>query len=163
MENYITVLLEETIPEREDDEGRVCERWLIFRHTSGQTLRVMDRYGVCPEPQIGALYKVVLRCGVIDSTLAYSPGKPSQIGSDIWLGKIIDPDWPLETNLYERFDPGFERRRWTLVETSIGPLVLLWDTIDRVLGSIKPGGFLQWEPARLDLLAVVSEQRASQE
>lgn len=82
MENYITVLLEETIPEREDDEGRVRERWLIFRHTSGQTLRVMDRHDVCPEPQIGALYKVLLRCGVIGGTLAYSPVKPSQIGSD---------------------------------------------------------------------------------
>jgi hypothetical protein len=133
-------LLEETIPEREDDEGRVRERWLIIRLADGQTLKVMERYGVCPEPHIGALYKVVLRCGVIDSTLACSPAKPSQIGSDLWLGEIIDPDWPLETNLYERFDPGLPGARWTLVETSIGPLLLPKDTIDRVIGSVRPGG-----------------------
>ena len=78
-------------------------------------------------------------------------------------GVILDLDWDAASQQYLAVaGPVVYTRRFILVETAIGQLVLSYQDVQEQLGEqaaqLAPGGYLQWEPARLDLLAILAKR-----
>lgn len=52
--------------------------------------------------------------------------------------------------------------RFVLIETAIGKMVLDYQALQERLGEqisqVVPGGYLEWEPARLDILAILAKR-----
>jgi hypothetical protein len=52
--------------------------------------------------------------------------------------------------------------RFVLIETAIGKIVLDYQALQERLGEqisqVAPGGYLEWEPARLDILAILAKR-----
>jgi hypothetical protein len=83
---------------------------------------------------------------------------------DIQQGIILDLNWNASSQHYLAIaGPALYTRRFVLVETAIGKMVLSYKALQERLGeqvlALAPGGYLEWERSRLDLLAII-EKRA---
>ena len=78
-------------------------------------------------------------------------------------GIILDLNWNATSQQYLAVaGPRVYTTRFVLVETAIGKMVLDYQALQRRLGGqaqeLAVGGYLEWEPARLDLLAIIAKR-----
>jgi hypothetical protein len=63
--------------------------------------------------------------------------------------------------------PRVYTHRFVLVKTAIGKMVLSYAALQERLGeqvkALALGGYLEWEPSRLDILAIVAKRPMTQE
>jgi hypothetical protein len=77
-------------------------------------------------------------------------------------GKVLNPDWDAASQHYRAITdlPWFYRERYVLLETAIGHVVISHDHLERSLGAqqvaqIRTGGYIEWAPSRMTLLALL--------
>lgn len=77
-------------------------------------------------------------------------------------GKVLDPDWDAASQHYQAITnlPWFYRERYVLLETAIGHVVISHDQLESTLGAqqveqIRAGGYMEWSPSRMTLLALL--------
>jgi hypothetical protein len=77
-------------------------------------------------------------------------------------GKVLDPDWDAASQQYQAITdlPWFYRERYMLLETAIGHVVVSYGQLERSLGAqqvvqIRAGGYMEWSPSRMTLLALL--------
>ncbi len=81
--------------------------------------------------------------------------------NDLLQGKVLDPFWDASSQTYQAIaSPRVYDQRYVLLETAIGKVVVSRKHLEEDLGAqteqIAAGGYLEWEPSRLDLLAILS-------
>ncbi len=86
--------------------------------------------------------------------------------NDILGGKVLDPFWNIARQEYLAVaTPKIYERHYVFVETAIGNVIINYKTLEEDLGEqakeIATGGYLTWEPSRLDLLAILRKSTDS--
>lgn len=82
---------------------------------------------------------------------------------DVQQGIILDLDWDATSQHYIAIiGSTLYSRRFVLVETAIGKMVLSYKALQEQLGEqiehLVVGGYLEWERSRLDLLAIIEKR-----
>ena len=79
-------------------------------------------------------------------------------------GIILDLDWDAASQPFLAVGGSVVyTRRYVLVETAMGKIVLSYKVLEERLGEdvitqLQPGGYLEWERARLDILAIIDKR-----
>ena len=78
----------------------------------------------------------------------------------ILQGKVLDSFWNVASQKYLAVStPKIYERHYVLLQTAIGNVVVNYKLLEEDLGEqakeIAAGGYLTWEPSRLDLLAIL--------
>lgn len=78
-------------------------------------------------------------------------------------GIILDLNWDAASVQYLAVaGQKVYTHRFVLVETAIGKMVLSYNALNERLGEqvvqLAPGSYLEWEPSRLDLLAIIAKR-----
>ncbi|GCE10676.1 hypothetical protein [Tengunoibacter tsumagoiensis] len=92
--------------------------------------------------------------------------KASSNGSaskSVLQGIILDLNWDASSQSYLAVaGPSVDNQSFVLIETPVGKMVLSQKALEKRLGeqakNLVPGGYLEWEPARLDILAVIAKR-----
>lgn len=82
--------------------------------------------------------------------------------TDVVQGIILDLHWDAASTPYLAVaGPRVYTHHFVLVETAIGKMVLSYKALQEHLGEqvhqLAPGGYLEWGPARLDILAIIAK------
>lgn len=85
--------------------------------------------------------------------------------NDVVQGIILDLNWDASSMHYLAVaGPVVYTRRFVLVETAIGKMVVDYKALQEHLGEqvhqLALGGYLKWDPARLDILAILAKREA---
>ena len=77
-------------------------------------------------------------------------------------GKVLDSFWNVASQEYLAVaTPKIYERRYVLLETAIGKIIVNYKILKEDLGEqvdeIVAGGYLNWKPSRLDLLAILQK------
>ncbi len=124
---------------------------------------------------------ILVQIGLGDRKVAYSPALP--VGTKLELasketvvfgevirtkhvvqGIILDLNWDAAKQHYLAV-AGLRvyTHHFVLIETAIGKMVLSYKALEEQLGEqvkqFAPGGYLEWEPARHDLLAIITKRK----
>jgi hypothetical protein len=82
--------------------------------------------------------------------------------NDVLQGIILDLNW--DTTSVPYLAVAGQRvftHHFVLVETAIGKIVLSYPALQERLGeqvkALAPGGYLEWDPSRLDILAIIAK------
>ncbi len=83
--------------------------------------------------------------------------------NDVLQGIILDLNW--DTTSVPYLATAGQRvytHHFVLVETAIGKMVLSYPALQERLGeqqvkALAPGGYLEWAPSRLDILAIIAK------
>jgi hypothetical protein len=82
--------------------------------------------------------------------------------NDVLQGIILNPNWDATSVPYLAVaGQRVSTHRFVLVETAIGKIVLSYAALQQRLGeqvkALAPGGYLEWDPSRLDILAIIAK------
>ncbi|HEU5380952.1 MAG TPA: hypothetical protein VFV38_36475 [Ktedonobacteraceae bacterium] len=84
------------------------------------------------------------------------------IAAYILEGRVINPSWDAASQQYQAITdlPWFYRERYVLLETAIGHVVISHRQLERSLSAqqiaqILAGGYMEWSPSRMTLLALL--------
>lgn len=77
-------------------------------------------------------------------------------------GIVLDMNWDAASQHYLAVvGPMVYTNHFVLVDTPIGKMVLSYKALEERLGGqieqVVPGGYLEWDPSRLDILAIVAK------
>jgi hypothetical protein len=126
-------------------------------------------------------FLLIAQIGMGEKKVTYAPTLPSgtklelvrrkiNIYSDVprytnnvVQGIILDLDWNTASQHYlASAEHRLHTLRFVLIETAIGKMVLHYQALQKRLGEqvseLAVGGYLEWERARLDLLAVIEKR-----
>lgn len=83
--------------------------------------------------------------------------------NDVVQGIILDLNWDASSVQYLAVaGPVVYTRRFVLIETAIGKMVLSYKSLQDHFGEqvdqFVPGSYLEWERARLDILAIIAKR-----
>ncbi|HEU5383763.1 MAG TPA: hypothetical protein VFV38_50840 [Ktedonobacteraceae bacterium] len=83
--------------------------------------------------------------------------------SRVTQGIILDLNWDAASQHYLAVaGPAVFANHFVLFETAIGNMILDYQALQKRLGEqaheLVSGGYLEWEPARLDLLAIIEKR-----
>lgn len=78
-------------------------------------------------------------------------------------GIVLDPQWDAASQPYLAVNgPLVFTHRWVLIQTAVGKMVLRYSDLEKRLGDqarqLAPGAYLEWGPARLDILAIIAKR-----
>jgi hypothetical protein len=81
----------------------------------------------------------------------------------VMQGIILDPQWDAASQPYLAVNgPLVFTHRWVLIQTAVGKMVLSYSDLEKRLGDqvkqLAPGAYLEWGPARLDILAIIAKR-----
>jgi hypothetical protein len=84
--------------------------------------------------------------------------------NDVLQGIILDLNWNAVNVPYLAIaGQRVYSHHFVLVQTAIGKMVLSYPALQERLGeqvkTLAPGGYLEWEPSRLDILAIIAKHR----
>ena len=82
--------------------------------------------------------------------------------NDVVQGIILDLNWDTTSMPYlATAGQRVHTHHFVLVETAIGQMVLSYPALQERLGeqvkALVPGGYLEWDPSRLDILAIIAK------
>lgn len=125
---------------------------------------------------------LIAQIGLGTRSVTYAPSLPpatrlelqtteAQISGNVYRrtnvvqGIILDLNWDVSSIQYLAVAGSVVfTRRLVLVETAIGKMVLSYKALEEHLGEqvhqLAPKGYLEWEPARLDILAILAKREA---
>jgi hypothetical protein len=88
--------------------------------------------------------------------------------NDVVQGIILDLNWDVASVPYLAVAGSVVyTHRYVLIETAIGKMVVSYKALQDVLGEqvhqLAPGGYLEWERARMDILAIIAKREAEPE
>ena len=157
---------------------------MVFHLSTGHTMPVFYNYSrhepktdeqISSQLTVGASYEMLII--VRTRHPAYMPANPSGEAFELvdWevqegkttpqricvlQGKVLDPFWQAASQKYLAVvTPKIYANRYVLLETAIGTIVASYNMLEEDLGEqakeIAVGGYLTWEPSRLDLLAIL--------
>lgn len=87
----------------------------------------------------------------------------TRVRNDIVQGVILDLSWKPESVSYQAIaGPRIYAQRFVLIETAVGKMVLDYQALEKQalaqVNLFEPGGYLEWERARLDILAILARR-----
>lgn len=88
--------------------------------------------------------------------------------NDIIQGKVLIVSWNASSLHYQGIaTPKIYQRTYMLLETAIGKIVVdhkaLQEGLHMPATDCAPGGYLEWKPARLDLLAIIHKRDSEEQ
>lgn len=96
-------------------------------------------------------------------SLALLPRFPTIRHNWVLQGIVLDTQWDAASQSYLAFNgPVVFTHHWVLIQTAIGKMVLSYRDLKKGLGEqaehLAPGTYLEWSPARLDILAIIDPE-----
>lgn len=139
--------------------GSSIGRSLVVRHATGYRLSIFDAApDISADLIVGTRVQLLVAATTL-SALNHLPGLLSHAHVDRWSGIILEPEWLPGQAAQCRIAKSqlYDNDNWALIRTALGQLVMRRDEVqmETYSESLHMGAFLQWQYARLDLLAVI--------
>ena len=163
MNGFVTGVLEQNEVGATDGHT-VYDRWLRLRLKNEVVIEIFDDQLISTDLEIDQEYSMSIVVAV-PWELKYFATSPTDVNvslmehNDIVRGIVLDSSWQVPAQDYSRMTENFQKRVYLLLETAIGQVLMSRRTLERYaqepIEHVETGGYLEWEPSRLDLLAIL--------